>query len=132
MIQLKFDQADIDVAETFFQQIKIEGDDKIVASSIAVASRRKSIQSNERSVAWLQKTEDQDSINANIELFVSSHFHDNYLLSLDTVTDTIPGEESEKRQRLGSSHGHELKRRRTVPQYAELKVLDSLTTVSPI
>ena len=53
MIQLKFDQADIDVAETFFQQIKIEGDDKIVASSIAVASRRKSIQSNKRSVAWL-------------------------------------------------------------------------------
>jgi len=39
-IQLKFDQADIDVAEAYFQKVLIEGDDKIVASSMSVIINR--------------------------------------------------------------------------------------------
>ena len=63
---------------------------------------------------------------------MTSHFHDNHLLSLETVKDTVQGEEPDKRQRIGSAQGSELKRRRTVPQYQPFKVLDSLPIVSPI
>ena len=53
IIQLKFDQADIDVAEAYFQKLEIEGDEKIVASSITyVSNQKKEKEAGNQSFPW--------------------------------------------------------------------------------
>ena len=52
---------------------------------------------NKRSIAWLQQKEQEESIDDQIDLFVTSHFHDNYLLSLEIAKDVVTGDEPEKR-----------------------------------
>lgn len=88
MMTIRFDQAEIDVAEAIFSPLK--QDEKITASAICYVPSRQNEQTD-------------------FDIFVSSHFHDATLYKLSTVKDPekilqleTELEDSEKRQRLNS------------------------------
>ena len=68
-----------------------------MASSVSILKKCRTGQVNKRSIAWLQQKEQEESIDDQIDLFVTSHFHDNYLLSLEIAKDVVTGDEPEKR-----------------------------------
>ena len=70
MITIRFDQAEIDVAEAYFQQIT--SDDKMTASTICQV------------VSAIPQT---SSVQPDFDIFMTSHFHDATLLRLSTVKD---------------------------------------------
>ena len=124
MITIRFDQAEIDVAEAVFQ--KVAADERLVGSSMCLYR--------------------QDREATDFDIFVSSHFHDATLLRLKTVTDPekiaqleerSSAEEVQKRQRVNSNEQAARAfgnrgRKKQMTFYEDLQTLDFLPTVSPI
>ena len=124
MITIRFDQAEIDVAEAIFQPIKSE--EKITASSMCFVAKE----------------------NDDFDIFLSSHYHDATLMRLGTVKDQekivqldAELDDSEKRQRINSAasgtdmlntNPNFIRRKKQLTHYEALKTLDVLPTISPI
>lgn len=127
MLALKFDQADLDVAEVIFTPIQC--DERITPSKIAVFWQTQP----EDSAGTLQSLQQRNiSVSQDFTIFVGSHYHDCGLLSLKPFVKEDEVEEPvTKRPRLSSGE-QPRKRKVLVPAYEPLRQLDTLPVVSAI